>query len=631
MTSSPPLATVTEVLEVDDLHTFFVTRSGLRQKKTVKAVNGVSLNIAKGETLGLVGESGCGKSTLVRTILGLHKATSGTVRLNGQELTSLSRGQRRATSALMQVVFQDPYSSLDPRMTVHEIVAEPLRINRQYSKTRVAQLLDQVGLTREMSGRKAAEFSGGQRQRIGIARALALQPELLILDEPVSALDVSIQAQVINLLQDLQAELGLAYLFIAHDLSVVRHLSHRIAVMYAGQFVEEGDRDQVFDHPKNDYTKALWRRFPSLTPTCAAKTARAESTTTWPPRPLQALPIPRKDNTTAMFKHNVRRKAAVAVVAAAAIFALAACSSSGSGGSSGSSTSLGSITVGQTADVQSLDPVIDNSLQGINVYDTLYDTLTQLKRNGDVIPRLATSWTSNSNATEWDVKLTHKAKFSNGDPVTAADVIFTYQQVQTNPKSLNASYLSSVKTMTAVGKYEVKFELSTPFANWPRQMTLLSIVPEKVYKADGGSAGFVKHPIGSGPYTFVSYKSGVSLVVKRNPNYWGPKATLGQITFVPVLTDQSRVSGVQSGSLDLALIPPTSVDTLKGSGAVDVRNVGGNQTMYLGFNASSGETANAKIREAISLSVDRPAIVKSILGGLGIPANQLSSPKKLRI
>jgi ABC-type oligopeptide transport system ATPase subunit len=257
---------VPDVLEVDDLHTFFVTRSGLRQKKTVKAVNGVSLNIARGETLGLVGESGCGKSTLVRTILGLHKATSGSVRLNGQELTSLSRGRRRATSALMQVVFQDPYSSLDPRMTVHEIVAEPLRINRQYSKTRVAQLLDQVGLTREMSGSKAAEFSGGQRQRIGIARALALEPDLLILDEPVSALDVSIQAQVINLLQDLQAELGLAYLFIAHDLSVVRHLSHRIAVMYAGEFVEEGDRDEVFDNPKNEYTKALLAAVPVANP-----------------------------------------------------------------------------------------------------------------------------------------------------------------------------------------------------------------------------------------------------------------------------------------------------------------------------------------------------------------------------
>jgi peptide/nickel transport system substrate-binding protein len=327
-----------------------------------------------------------------------------------------------------------------------------------------------------------------------------------------------------------------------------------------------------------------------------------------------------------MFRHKVRRRAAVAIVAVAAVFGLAACSSSASGSSSGSST-LGAITVGQTADVGSLDPIIDNSLQGINVYDTLYDTLTQLKRNGDVVPRLATSWTSNSDATEWDVKLNPKAKFSNGDPVTASDVIFTYQQVQTNPKSLNTSYLSSVKTMTAVNAHEVKFDLSTPFANWPRQMTLLSIVPEKVYKADGGSAGFVKDPIGSGPYTFVSYKSGVSLVVKRNPNYWGPKATLSKITFVPVLTDQSRVSGVQSGSLDLALIPPTSVSTLKGSGAVDVRNVGGNQTMYLGFNSSSGETANPKIREAISLAIDRPAIVKSILGGLAVPANQLSSPK----
>jgi ABC-type oligopeptide transport system ATPase subunit len=265
LADAPPNAT-SDVLEIDDLHTYFVSRSGFNKKKTVKAVDGVSLRVGRGETLGLVGESGCGKSTLVRTILGLHRATSGTVRLNGQELTSLTRGQRRATSALMQVVFQDPYSSLDPRMTVHEIVAEPLRINRQYSQTRVAKLLDQVGLSREMAGRKAAEFSGGQRQRIGIARALALQPGLLILDEPVSALDVSIQAQVINLLHDLQAELGLAYLFIAHDLSVVRHLSHRIAVMNAGRFVEVGDRDQVFDDPQHDYTKTLLAAVPVANP-----------------------------------------------------------------------------------------------------------------------------------------------------------------------------------------------------------------------------------------------------------------------------------------------------------------------------------------------------------------------------
>ncbi len=252
-----------EVLRVRDLHTHFTTRTGFfGGTRVVRAVDGVSLAVRRGETLGLVGESGCGKSTLVRTILGLHRATSGSVVVHGIDVTRQSRGQRRATRARMQVVFQDPYSSLDPRMTVREIIAEPLRINRRYSAARVVELLDQVGLTREMGGRKAAEFSGGQRQRIGIARALALKPELLILDEPVSALDVSIQAQVINLLQDLQEELGLAYLFIAHDLSVVRHLSHRIAVMYAGRLVEEGDRDQVFDDPRHDYTRRLLSAVP---------------------------------------------------------------------------------------------------------------------------------------------------------------------------------------------------------------------------------------------------------------------------------------------------------------------------------------------------------------------------------
>jgi len=251
-----------DVLTVTDLHTHFTSRGFSSRKKVVKAVDGVSLHVARGETLGLVGESGCGKSTLVRTVLGLHKATSGSVKLHGTELTGLSSRQRKPLRPQMQVVFQDPYSSLDPRLTVHEIVAEPLRINHRYSRERVAELLDQVGLSREMAARKASEFSGGQRQRIGIARALALQPELLILDEPVSALDVSIQAQVINLLQDLQEHLGLAYLFIAHDLSVVRHLSHRIAVMHAGRLVEVGDRDRVFDHPQHDYTKALLSAVP---------------------------------------------------------------------------------------------------------------------------------------------------------------------------------------------------------------------------------------------------------------------------------------------------------------------------------------------------------------------------------
>jgi peptide/nickel transport system ATP-binding protein/oligopeptide transport system ATP-binding protein len=247
-----------EVLRVDDLAVHFPLRGG----GTLRAVDGVDLSLHRGQTLGLVGESGCGKSTLVRTILGLQKPTRGAVTHRGRNLSAMSDRQRRSVRSSLQVVFQDPYSSLDPRMTVHELVAEPLRINRRYSRERIHELFDQVGLSRSMEDRKPSEFSGGQRQRIGIARALALDPEVLVLDEPVSALDVSIQAQVVNLLKTLQRELGLSYLFIAHDLSVVRHVSHDVAVMYLGRIVEQGSRRQVFGSPAHPYTRALLSAVP---------------------------------------------------------------------------------------------------------------------------------------------------------------------------------------------------------------------------------------------------------------------------------------------------------------------------------------------------------------------------------
>jgi len=260
----------TDILRVDNLSMHFPGRRG----RPVRAVDDVSFSIRRGETLGLVGESGCGKSTLVRSILGLHKPTAGTVRLGGDELTRLGDGARRPYRSRMQVVFQDPSTSLNSDMTVHDIIAEPLRINRRYDEARIHELLDQVGMPRDALERKPSEFSGGQRQRIGIARALALKPELLILDEPVSALDVSIQAQVINLLAELQRELGLAYLFIAHDLSVVRHVSHRVAVMYLGRIVEIGTREQVFDDPQHPYTKALLSAIPLPEPRGRAERSR---------------------------------------------------------------------------------------------------------------------------------------------------------------------------------------------------------------------------------------------------------------------------------------------------------------------------------------------------------------------
>jgi oligopeptide/dipeptide ABC transporter ATP-binding protein len=262
------------VLQVDDLKTHFTRRRLFGQPRVVRAVDGVEFTLFAGETLGLVGESGCGKSTLVRTILGLHEPTEGVVALNGTVVSRMNRRLRRPHRPDMQIVFQDPYNSLDPRMTVHDLVAEPLRINQRYSAERVDELLEQVGIDRALAGRRAAQFSGGQRQRICIARAIALNPDVVILDEPVSALDVSIQAQVINLLERLQRELGLAYLFIAHDLSVVRHISQRVAVMYLGKIVEIGSKDEVFGSPRHPYTRALLSAMPKADPIGRADRSR---------------------------------------------------------------------------------------------------------------------------------------------------------------------------------------------------------------------------------------------------------------------------------------------------------------------------------------------------------------------
>ncbi len=252
-----------EVLRVSDLVMHFPIRGGLlsREIGRVHAVDGVSFSISKGETLSIVGESGCGKSTVGRTIMKLVEPTAGTIVSMGTDITHMSRNEMRQHRRSVQMVFQDPYSSLNPRMTAQEIVAEPIRIHGMMSEAEIGSyvesLFDKVGLPRGGMEKFAHEFSGGQRQRIAIARALALNPELIICDEAVSALDVSIQAQVLNLLMDLQAELGLAYLFITHDLSVVEYLSHRVAVMYLGRIVEIADKKTIFSNPQHPYTKAL--------------------------------------------------------------------------------------------------------------------------------------------------------------------------------------------------------------------------------------------------------------------------------------------------------------------------------------------------------------------------------------
>jgi oligopeptide transport system ATP-binding protein len=279
-TVTEPASAPDVLLRVTNLKMYFPVLRGVFRRKVgdIKAVDGVSFDVIRGETLGLVGESGCGKSTVGRTILQLYRPTAGSVYLDGEDLSKIHGRALRQRRRKMQMIFQDPYASLNPRMTIGEIVAEPLEVHHTFKgkekADRVAYLLQVVGLNPLYAGRYPHEFSGGQRQRVGIARSLALDPSFIVCDEPISALDVSIQAQVVNLLEDIQKKMGLTYLFIAHDLSMVRHISNRVAVMYLGKLMEMADQVEVYVDPLHPYTQALLSAIPIPDPVLEEKRQR---------------------------------------------------------------------------------------------------------------------------------------------------------------------------------------------------------------------------------------------------------------------------------------------------------------------------------------------------------------------
>lgn len=269
-----------KLLEVENLKKYFPIKKGFLKKRInyVKAVDGVSFSIKRGETLGLVGESGCGKTTTGRTIVRLYEPTHGKIIYDGQDISNIDEVEMKPYRKKIQMIFQDPYASLNPRMTVADIVKESMIVNNMYSeserKAKASELLEVVGLNSEQANRYPHEFSGGQRQRVGIARALVVEPELIVCDEPISALDVSIQAQIVNTLEELQQEFGLTYLFIAHDLSMVKHISDRIAVMYLGSIVEMAESNELYKNPKHPYTNALLSSIPIPDPDKSAQNKR---------------------------------------------------------------------------------------------------------------------------------------------------------------------------------------------------------------------------------------------------------------------------------------------------------------------------------------------------------------------
>ena len=283
------------LLEIKDLKMYFENKKGLLGKKTeyVKAVDGVSFRVEKGETIGLVGESGCGKSTTGYSIMRLYKPTSGEIIFDGVDIAKMSASEVWPYRKRMQMIFQDPYASLNPRMTVSDIIGEPLDIYHlcegKERQERIYELLNTVGLGKDHASRYPHEFSGGQRQRVGIARALAVNPEFVVCDEPISALDVSIQAQVVNMLEDLQESLGLTYLFIAHDLSMVRHISKKVGVMYLGSLVEFAETEELYEHTLHPYTKALMSAVPELDP-AISKTKKPEMLKGDVPSPIDTPP-----------------------------------------------------------------------------------------------------------------------------------------------------------------------------------------------------------------------------------------------------------------------------------------------------------------------------------------------------
>ncbi len=652
------------VVRVNDLMKTYPLTKGVvfrRRVGEVRAVDGVSFELHQGRTLGIVGESGSGKSTTLHEILELAAPQSGSVEVLGSDVADLDRRSRRALRGELQVVFQDPVASLDPRLPVADLIAEPLLANgfdKQRADERVGELLDIVGLRRADANRYPAEFSGGQKQRIGIARALALQPKILALDEPVSALDVSIQAGIINLLLGLQERFGLSYLFVSHDLSVVKHLAHDVAVMYNGAMVEQGDADQVFSDPQHDYTKRLLKAVPQPPPDVAGSAAAqpptqsgAEPPASPPPpsAPTGPPPPPPPSPGSGGRRSALRIAATLAVIVAiVAIGVLAA----RLGGERPGATATGAAELGTTNDINPQNPA--TLLDGGNLrlalseypvnWNTLHidgnsaETAAMLK---PTMPRafiikpdgsttLNTDYFTSIELTKTNPQvvtytINPKAVWSDGTPITWEDIAAQIHALSGKDKAFAIASPGGADRVASVTRggddRQAVMTFAKPYAEWkgmfagngmllPRSMTS---TPEAFNKAQLNGPG-----PSAGPFTVTTVdKSAQRIVLTRNPKWWGQAPRLDSITFT-VLDDTAFIPALQNNAIDSVGLG--SLDDLlraQRTAGISIRRAPGASWSHFTFNGAPGSIlADPKLRLAIMRAIDRQAIANVSQRGL---------------
>jgi len=674
--SATPLIAVTDVTT----HYTLPRQSFFRGPRVVKALDGVSFTITAGGTFGLVGESGCGKSTTARLLLLLERATSGRIAFDGADVTAAGPAEERSFRRAVQAVFQDPFGALDPRQRAGDIVGEPLKALTGMSRTersaRVEELLGVVGLPRGSARLYPHEFSGGQRQRLCIARALSTTPKFLVLDEPVSALDVSIRAQILNLLRDLQERFGLTYLFVAHDLAVVEFMSSIVGVMYLGRLVEHAPAASLFARPRHPYTVTLLRgalakegragdaaaavlegeapnpiarptgcgfrtRCPFAAAICAEADPplrtlddghlvachRAEEIDPWrmpaspplspsPPnggRGGRALAIhiaqysSREDIMHPELTRRTLFKTALATAGAAALpwdSALAA-------------QAKGHVIVAVGVDVATTDPHKITGGADYTLFGNVFESLCGHDLDGNLAPELATAYSIAADGLAYEFTLRRGVAFHNGDPFTAADVVYSWKRaVKPELRNPRASVLAAkIKDIEVVDDHKVRILLKEPDSSFMENLEAFWLMVPAKHTEQVGDEAFARQPIGTGPFKFVSRQIQVKLELEANKAHWGKVPAIDRLTIQIVPDDTTRMAMIRTGEADIVQsVPAFLAQQLAGLPDVAVVKNPTYQSIYFTINPKS-PLGDKRVRQAINFAIDRQTMVQRLFFG----------------